>query len=241
MATLKELYSNSTALFTACPPPAGSEHAADIEKLIWGRWFPYETSLEDQDDWEEWFKYLIEENWDRAEALFNSLSMVTDPTKSFSKTTTTEGTITDTDTLRVEDSEEEAHATSGYNNGNTAAHSEGSGNGTQKFSDTPQSAVANLTDGYLTNVTKNETGDETDSTGESRSNYLDAMSRNASKTSQHSGGNERAHDLTVTENGYNEAQAELVIKYRETLSNIKREIADLFKDAFVLTLGGVAY
>ena len=260
MDTLKETYSNATALFTACPAPV-TDHAADIKSLIWGRWFPYELCLEDKDDWETWFKYLIEENWDRAEKLYSSIDLVTDPTKSFSKTTTTTGTITDTDTLKIEDSEEEAHATSGYNNGNTEGTTTAGITSTTEFSpasrttvkhsDTPQSAVANITDGYLSDVTittgsgkdttvVTPTGTDT-STGETRSNYLDATSRNASKTSQHSGGNEREHDLTVEENGYTEAQAELVLKYRETLGNIKREVADMFKDAFVLWLGGEAY
>lgn len=260
MATLKEWYSNSTALFTVCPAPA-TDHAADIKKLIWGRWFPYTCSLEDQDDWEEWFKYLIEENWDRAEQLYSSIDLVTDPTKSFSKTVTTTGTITDTDTLRIEDNEEEANATSGYNNSNTEGSTTAgitsttefspASSSTVKHSDTPQSAVSNLTDGYLSDVTIT-TGSGKDTTtvtpsgtdtsiGESLNNYLDARSRNATKSSQHSGSIEKAHDMTVTEEGYTEAQAELVLKYRETLGNIKREVADMFKDAFVLTLGGVAY
>ena len=260
MAKLKEWYNNSTALFTACTAP-DTEHAADIKSLIYNRWRPYECSIEDQDDWEAWFSYLIEENWARAEQLYSSIDMVEDPTKNFSKTVTTTGTITDTDSLRIEDNEEEANATSGYNNSNTEGTTTAgitstttfnpASSSTVKHSDTPQSAVANLTDGYLSDVTIT-TGSGSDtttvtpsgtdtSTGESLNNYLDARSRNASKTSQHSGSIEKSHNMLVTEEGYTEAQAELILKYRETLGNIKREVADMFKDAFVLWLGGEAY
>lgn len=244
MAKLKEWYNNSTALFTACPAPA-TDHAADIKSLIYNRWRPYECSIEDQDDWEAWFKYLIEENWARAEQLYSSIDMIEDPTKNFSKTVTTTGTITDT--------EEAATATSGYNNSNTEGSTTAgitsttefspASSSTVKHSDTPQSAVANLTDGYLSDVTIT-TGSGKDTTtvtpsgtdtsaGETRSNYLDANSSNRE--------NVKDHDLTVTEEGYTEAQAELILKYRETLGNIKREVADMFKDAFVLWLGGEAY
>ena len=121
MATLKETYSNSTALFTACPPPA-SPNLATIESLIWGRWAPYELCIDDKDAWEEWFKYLIVENWGRAEALFKSADLIEDPLKSFWKSTDTTGTIADTDTIRIENNREEAHATSGYNNSNNEGH-----------------------------------------------------------------------------------------------------------------------
>lgn len=260
MAILKEWYNNQTALFTACPAPA-TDHASSIKSLIWGRWFLYDTSLEDKDDWETWFKYLIEENWDRAEKLLDSADLLTDPGKSFYRKKTTTGTITDTDTLKIELDSEEAHATSGYNNANNEATStpgvvttvqESPGKTTiTKSSDTPQSAVSNLTDGYMSAVSRTDesgssstvttpTGSDS-SEAQTRSNYLDATSANRKDTTQHSGSIEKAHDLTEEEEGYTEAQAELILKYRETLSNIKREVADMFKDAFVLTLGGEAY
>ena len=260
MATLKETYSNSTALFTACPPPA-SPNLATIESLIWGRWAPYELCIEDKDTWEEWFKYLIVENWGRAEALFQSADLIDEPLKSFWRSTDTTGTITDTDTIRIQNNSEEAHATSGYNNSNNEATStpgvvttvnESPGKTTiTKTSDTPQSAVTNLTDGYLSNVSRtDESGSSSTTTtpsgsdsseAETRSNYLDATSMNREDVSQHSGSIEKSHNLNVSEEGSNVSQAELVLKYRETLANIRREVADLFKDAFVLTLGGEAY
>lgn len=260
MATLKETYSNATALFTACPPPA-TPNISTIESLIWGRWAPYELCIDDQDAWEEWFKYLIVENWGRAEALFKSAELIDEPLKSFWKSTDTTGTITDTDTIRIENNREEAHATSGYNNSNNEASSTPGVVTTEavtpgkitvtKTSDTPQSAVSNLTDGYMSGVQRTEeSGSESrtttptghdESQAETRSNYLDATSSNSSDTSQHSGSIEKSHNLNVSEEGSNVSQAELVLKYRETLANIRREVADLFKDAFVLTLGGEAY
>lgn len=272
MATLKEWYSTSNALFTAVPAPA-TDHADVIKSLIYKRWAPYDCCLEDQDAWESWFDYLIEENWDRAEKLLESADLITDPLKDFSRTQTTTGTITDNDTLKIEHDEERADARSGYNNTNSESSTESDSSATAgisttvqetpgkittvKVSDTPQSATTNLTDGYLSGVTQTSesgtastvttpTGSDTGheegaAAGETRSNYLDAESMNATKTEQHSGSLEKVHNLTIKDEGYNQAQAELVLKYRDTLTAIKKEVAELFKDAFILWLGGEAY
>lgn len=261
---LKEAYNSASALFTGITPPT-SEYTEEIEQLVYSRWRNNDlVNVETEDDlaeWREWFEFITLTAWDVADKLLTSADLITDPLKTYSRTSTTSGTNTGTtsetntgsgsetdsktgsvtDTLKIETDGESADATSGYNNSNL--------DNTTKESDTPQSAVSNLTDGYLSKVTKADS--------ENASNYLDASSHNKSETVQHSGGQSTTESGTVTtsdsrtrsgsesyadshtttESGYTVSQADLVKQYRETITNIRREVADLWHECFNLWYG----
>ena len=227
---LKEAYNSASALFTGITPPT-SEYTEEIEQLVYSRWRNNDLiNVETEDDlteWHEWFEFITLTAWDIADKLLTSADLITDPLKTYSRSSTSNGTnngqtsstntgsgsTTDssstsgtvtldkdttttgsgslTDTLKVETDGESADATSGYNNSNT----EGTTAQTVKESDTPQSAVANLTAGYLSKVTQTDGT----STGESASNYLDASSHNKSETVQHSGGQSTSESGSGTE------------------------------------------
>ena len=265
---LIEAYANATALFTGITLPE-AEHTEQIKSLIFGRWAPYDLCMDDKDEWHAWFQYLCTQNWTLADRILASADLIEDPLKTFHKQTVTDGEVQTTDTLKIEDDVEGASATSGYNNTNSKTTDEANGTQTAgihtttvenpgkttttKVSDTPQSAVSNLTSGYLSNVTQvSEAGSntttvtptgtdsnhaESETNGESRSNYLDANSNNSHKTSQHSGGVKTEDDTTVTEDGFNGNLSELLKTYRETLENMNRKVADMWNEAFVLVLG----
>lgn len=301
---LKEVYESSTALFTGITTPA-SDFTDEIKNLVYNRWRNNDLinvdTTDDITEWREWFEFITLTAWDVADKLLTSAALITDPLKTFSRTSQTSGTNTGqtsttntgsgsttdsssssgsvtldkdttsstsgslTDTLKVETDGESADATSGYNNTNA----EGSTGQTVKESDTPQSAVANLTAGYLSKVTQTEGTAES----ETASNYLDASSHNKSETVQHSGGQSTtetgsgtedstttdsrttsgtststdtrtiagtesfADSHTTTESGYMVSQAELVKQYRETITNVRREVADLWHECFDLWYG----
>ena len=261
MTILKDAYGTAASLFSGITLPE-SDYTTEIERLVYERWRLNELTDDDLDEWHRWFTEVTLENWDIADKLLTSASLITDPLKSFSTTTTTEGSDTLTDTLKIERDRESADATSGYNNTNTSGSSDGSqtaGQGssttttpgkvtTYKESDTPQSSTTNINNGYLSKITQtSESGSEVNATttsgtdtqhseseSESKNNYLDASSHNANETEQHSGGTTKEDSHTTTASGYSVSQAELVMQYRETIRNIRRQVADLWSEAFVL-------
>lgn len=213
--------------------------------------------------------------------LYETADMIVQPltnrnyeiTKTFSETENTLGSKdSSTDTER-------ADATSGYNNldystsrdisdtenkTNTTTNTEtdttnvdveetvtGSNSNTKKYSDTPQGRVANLTDGYLTNVTidnggnsettdtssdtsssksgsKSENGQTTsssdiDETGENRENFLTANSSN---------GTSSLTEQTTKANTLTNSSSETIVGYDNTdvaklLSDYRETIIDI--------------
>ena len=258
---LKDAYSTAASLFSGITLPA-SDYTEEIEHLVYERWRLNELVEEDLDEWHRFFEFVTLENWDVADKLLTSASLITDPLKSFSTTSTTEGSNNTTDTLKIQHDRESADATSGYNNSNATGSTDGTQTAGQdssstttparvttvKESDTPQSSATNINNGYLSKISQTaESGTETSATttsgtdtqhaenaSETKSNYLDASSHNASETEQHSGGTESEDSHTTTASGYQVSQAELVMQYRETIRNIKRQVADLWSDAFIL-------
>lgn len=226
---LKDAYASATALFTGITLPA-SEYNEEIKSLVYARWKYNLLCLEDKTLWHEYFKFKTNEVWDMAVKLMKSAGLITDPLRDYYKKTDRDGSNDKTDSLQIITDRESADATSGYNNTDTIGS--GSSGELTKNSDTPQSRVSNLTDGYLSSVSKTE--GESSSTGETGSNYLDASSHNSKDTVQHSGGDSTEYEEHITEQGYNETQAELVLKYREAIANVKDQVTALWAECFDL-------
>lgn len=281
MELIKDLYEDAAALFENITLPE-SELNEEIEDAVYRRWRLYAPVLEDTDEWESWFQEVCSENWPIAIALMNSAALIENPLHTMGLTTVTEGTDDLTDTLKVDRTREAADATSGYDNSTSESESSstdtpgvvttvtdqlGQTNTTTdtpgvtttvKHSDTPQSAVTNLTDGYLSGVdqtsqsgfntsavvgsgtnttTTTPTGSDTtegSAEGSTARNYLDASSHNSTESEEHSGGTGREYGSTVTQTGFSGNQAQLLLEYRKTLSNIRRQVANLFHEAFLL-------
>lgn len=226
---LKDAYASANALFTGITLPSSS-YNDEIKYLVYARWKYNLLCMEDKTLWHEFFELKTREVWDVAVKLMKSADLITDPLRDFYKHRESSGNDTRTDTLKIVTDRESADATSGYNNTDTI----GSGTSGElvKNSDTPQSKVSNLTDGYLSSVSKSE--GESSSTGETGSNYLDASSHNSKDTVQHSGGDSTDHSDNSDEYGYNETQAELVLKYREAIANVKDQVTALWAECFDL-------
>lgn len=223
---LKDAYASSTALFLGVTLPSSS-YNDEIKYLVYNRWKYNLLIMEDKDLWHDFFEFKTREVWDMAVKLMKSAELIVDPSKQWYKKSDKNGSNTLTDTLQIVTDRESADATSGYNNTST----EGSGTTGEltKHSDTPQSSVNNLTSGYLSDATK--TDGESTSTGETGSNYLDASSHNSNDTVTHSGGNENSYEDHLEEYGYND-QADMLLKYRETIKNIKEEVSNLWAECF---------
>lgn len=248
MSLLKDYYATPTALFTGITLPT-SDYNTDIESAIYGRWRLNELCMDDLTEWRIWFQFLCDERWPIAVKLMESAALIQDPIKTMNLSTGTTGSSSLTDTLRIDREGESADATSGYNNEESESGSNSSSTDTPgvvstvKTSDTPQSAVNPITNGYLSGVTEtSQSGSDTSSaessaTGSNNRNYLDASSHNHNDSEQHSGGNSTEYGSTVTQEGFSGNQAQLLLEYRKTLTNIRRQVADLFSDAFSLIYG----
>lgn len=205
-------------------------HASDIEKLIVARYGPYEICMEDEVEWHDWFKYLTYENMAIADALYESMSLIVNPLNTTDVTTTghTDGTE------HTESTTESANATSGYSHDTNESedHATSHSDGTNKVLDTPQGRINNLNDGYLTSANITGANAGSDGTGKVKNDrsYLDANSANGNANTDKQNGSD-SNETRVGFEGAN--QAEILKNYRETLTNIKRQITDLWAEAFI--------
>ena len=258
-----------------------------IEKVIYEHFRTYQISSKSPVKWKNLFFYpRLLEIMPMFNKLYASADLIVEPltnrnytiSKTFSETESTSGSKDATSEI------EKADATSGYNNSNfsnskdyydtenksnstsetigvdTSETVSGTNSNTKKFSDTPQGAVANLTDGYLTNVTldsasnsegttgssdtessKSETAENTSSsesseTGENRENFLTANSGNSSKTDTETTSKENSISNSSEETiiGYDNTDvAKLLADYRDTIININQKLIEAIADLFI--------
>lgn len=150
--------------------------------------------------------------------LYNSARLTLDPLKNYGFTKTSEGETTDTN--------ETSNTSTTTNETATSNTTETEGEAWNKYSDTPQGAVAGLdSDNYLTNATKNTDTRSGSGTGtsDSETNFK------STQTSEGSGTNSYVENLV----GYSGvSQSELLLKFRETFLNIDMMIIEELEELF---------
>ena len=147
------------------------------------------------------------------------------------------------------------NATSGYTNGNSSSTesktSDTDKSNTNKYSDTPQGSVTNITNGYLTNVTLDEDTSATTETsatgGSTNSSYVDSNSATGATESESTKSNTgtASRDIDETRNGsrtithtglFKESPAKLMEEYRKTIIDINamllNELASMFLQVY---------
>ena len=262
---LQEAFSAQAELFDGLDYDRGEDEET-IEKVIYEHYRTYQICAKSPLKWKQYFFYpRLLEIMPKFNKLYATADLIIAPltnrnytiTKEFTETESTTGTKDSTSAV------EKADATSGYNNSNfsrtngetvnveTGETSEGTNSNTKKFSDTPQGAVTNLSNGYLTNVTLDNGGNEETVSGtsatekagtetnENRENFLTANSGNSNRTDNESTSkeNEIEHSATETIVGYDNTDvSKLLADYRNTIININEmlinEIADLFLQVY---------
>lgn len=259
----------------------------EIESIIYNHYLSYQICVKSPVKWKRYYLApRMNEIMRKYNKLYETADMIVEPltnrnytiTKEFTETENTTGSKDSTSEI------EKADATSGYNNSNftntkessdsenrsntasetigveTSETVTGSNSNSKKFSDTPQGAVTNLTNGYLTNVTlddgsnsestsgssdtsnsKSESGETTSSseatdTGENRENFLTANSGSSNKTDSETTSKENSisHESFEEIKGYdNMDAAKLLEDYRRTIIDINTMLINDLADLFM--------
>lgn len=260
---VEEAFEDYSDMFDFDYPKLESSQADEIEEMVYNHFKSYQLCVKSPTKWAQYyFAPRLNEIMPMFNKLYESADLIVEPLtnrnytieKSFSETENTSGSKDSTSAI------EKADATSGYNNSNfsnttgetvnveSSESIEGSNGNTQKFSDTPQGAVTNLTNGYLTNVTLNDgTNEETTTgsnssekegseTGENRENFLTANSGSSNKTDNETTSKENTIENESTETivGYDNTDvSKLLEDYRKTIIDINTKLLEALADMFL--------
>lgn len=248
------------------------EHNDHMLKIIFRHFISHRLCNWDKRKWmQNYFGPRYAELISMYEKMYDSADMIQSPLLNRNYTITHTGTIDEatSTTYGSKTATEESKANSGYNNDseqttNTSENTrtpdlltentnQSNSNGSNKFSDTPQGKVENLTDGFLTNVTL--TGDSTSGTDSSHesgtevttgsdsteraknTSYLDTYNKTGerSKSGTDSGSNVKTFNDVVEHQGYDNTNvSKLLQAYRETLININKQLIDDVADCFLM-------
>lgn len=234
-----------------------------VENMIYNHFASYRLCRLDKTKWKTlYFAPRMNEIMPKYIKLYASADLITQPLRNVDLTITRDldesksdsGTIDGTTTNNLTENVQSTNANSGYTNGNSSTTESNTGDTAKahlnKFSDTPQGAVTNLTNGYLTNVTQDEDTDQITSTGategSTNSSYVDSTNATNEKTNtgtvtrdvDTTSTGSRGLDETVTQVGINTrySAGKLLEEYRNTIININtmliKELADLFMQVY---------
>lgn len=237
--------------------PYGSSKAT-IESMIYNHFASYRLSRLDKTKWKTlYFAPRMNEIMPKFNKLYASADLIISPLQnmnwteghSYSDTIGRDDVLTNnlSEVINASSDTSATNATSGYTNGNSSSTESSTSDNTNKYSDTPQGAVANLEDGYLSNVTINEDTKTSSMGGSTNSSYVDSNSATGASESESTKTNTgtatrdidetRSGSRTITHTGlFNGSPAKLMEEYRRTIIDINsmllNELASMFLQVY---------
>lgn len=261
---MKAIYATKAALFDFTYPHSSVYSYQTIEDMLYNHFKNYriaahEDDAEDIEEWKEDFAARLNEIMPRFNKLYDTWDSIQNPlrTVDIRQQISSERDVADTGTVEHEGSSENhregsnseqatnesdannSHAATNYQNGNVEAE--------KKFSDTPQGSIQNVTDGYLTNYTKDgearnsssvdSANDQSHNEGQSSSQGTNEEDGTASFGNLQTNNLKRDDDFeeTLTRSGYEgSAVAELMEKYRRGIDDYNSQLINAVSDFFIM-------
>ena len=261
---LKESFPTANSLFDFTYPYGTSK--TTIENMIYNHFASYRLSRLNKTDWKTlYFAPRMNEIMPKFNKLYASADLIISPLQnmnwteghSYSETLGRDDILTNdlSEVIEANTDTSATNATSGYTNGNCSSTesktSDTDKSNTNKYSDTPQGSVTNITNGYLTNVTLNDDTSATTETsatgGSTNSSYVDSNSATGASESESTKTNTgtasrdidetRSGSRTITHTGlFKESPAKLMEEYRKTIIDINsmllNELASMFLQVY---------
>lgn len=234
-----------------------------VESMIYNHFASYRLCRRDKSKWKTlYFAPRMNEIMPKFVKLYASADMIIQPlqnvnlqtTRDLNETKQDSGTADSTTTNNLEQNVQTTNANSGYTNGNSSTTESNTGDTSKahlnKYSDTPQGAVTNLSNGYLTNVTQDEDTDQITNTGSTEgstnSSYVDSTNATNKQTDtgtvtremDTTNSGSREVDETVSLVGMNTrySAGKLMEEYRNTIIDINtmliNELTDMFMQVY---------